>query len=213
MIKNILFDLDGTITDPGEGITNSVIHALKKYGMEIPKRHMLYKFIGPPLAESFAKHCGFSEEESYKAVEYYREYYSDKGIFENKVYEGVPQMLDNLKKEGFGIYLATSKPGFFADKILKHFQLDKFFDGVVGSELNGERVNKSEVIACVIERYAPSAPIMIGDRSYDIIGAKENGISSVGVLYGYGERSELAGADYVVESVDELKEILLGFKY
>lgn len=212
MIKNVLFDLDGTITDPAEGITNSVIHAMKSYGLKIPERSELYKFIGPPLAASFEKYCGFSPEESIRAVSRYREYFSDKGIFENKVYPGVEDMLASLKNRGIGIYLATSKPEVFAKKILDHFGLDAYFRGVVGSELDGRRTEKAEVIACVMKKYDLDNAVMVGDRSYDIVGAKKNGIASVGVTYGYGGEEELsdAGAEYIVQTVEALAELLLG---
>ena len=207
---NILFDLDGTITDPMLGITNSVIYALKRYGIEVTDRRELYKFIGPPLAESFSKYYGFSKSEGYELVEVYREYFSDKGLYENEVYDGVEKMLNNLKGEGHKIYLATSKPQIFAEKILEHFGLSKYFDGVCGSELNGDRVEKSEVIACLKDRYSIKDGVMVGDRSFDILGAKANDLISVGVLYGYGEQSELdgAGADYLVENVHDLEKVL-----
>lgn len=210
MIKNVLFDLDGTITDPAIGITNSVIYALKKYGMEIPERSALYKFIGPPLAASFSEHCGFSREEGFRAVEIYREYFSTKGIYENNVYPGIEEMLKFLKDNGIGVYLATSKPEVFAKKILKHFGLERYFDDAVGSELNGERVEKADVIECVLARHNLRDAIMVGDRSYDICGAKKNGIPSVGVLYGYGSRKEFedAGTDYIAETVEELQKLL-----
>lgn len=207
---NILFDLDGTITDPMLGITNSVIYALKRYGIEVTDRRELYKFIGPPLAESFSKYYGFSKSEGYELVEVYREYFSDKGLYENEVYDGVEKMLNNLKGEGHKIYLATSKPQIFAEKILEHFGLSKYFDGVCGSELNGDRVEKSEVIAYLKDRYSIKDGVMVGDRSFDILGAKANDLISVGVLYGYGEQSELdgAGADYLVEKVHDLEKVL-----
>lgn len=210
-MKNILFDLDGTVTDPALGITNSVMYALKRYGIEVPERSELYKFIGPPLAGSFSEYYGFSEEEGHRAVEVYREYYKDKGIFENKVYDGFEDMLKALKENGASIFLATSKPRVYAKQILEHFEIDKYFDGVVGSELNGERVEKDEVIAYALEKHSIEDAVMVGDRSFDILGAKRNGLKSVGVLYGYGTKEELeaAGADFIVSSVEELKEILL----
>lgn len=206
---NILFDLDGTITDPMLGITNSVIYALNRYGIKVRDRCELYKFIGPPLAESFSKYYGFSKEEGHKLVEVYREYFSDKGLYENEVYEGIEKMLKNLKSEGHKIYLATSKPEVYAKRILEHFDLYKYFDGVVGSELNGDRVEKSAVIAYLKDKYKLEKAIMVGDRCFDIIGAKENNLTSVGVLYGYGEREELADADYLADNVGDLEKILI----
>ena len=178
-MKNILFDLDGTITDPAMGITNSVMYALKKFGIEVPERSELYKFIGPPLAESFEKYYGFSDGQ--KAVEAYREYFAPKGIFENEVYEGIEELLSTLKNRGYNIYLATSKPEIYAKQILEHFKIDKYFSDAVGSELNGDRVEKGEVIAYLLKKHNITEGIMIGDRCFDIIGAKENGLKSVGV--------------------------------
>ena len=211
MENNILFDLDGTITDPALGITNSVMYALKRYGIEVADRRELYKFIGPPLAGSFSEFYGFSKEEGFKAVEVYREYFSTKGIFENRVYDGIEELLNKLKESGKKIYLATSKPEIYANAILRHFGLDKFFDGVVGSELNGERVEKSEVIEYVMKKYSISHGVMVGDRCFDILGAKKNGLMSVGVLYGYGTKEELkeAECDFLISSVSELEKLLL----
>ncbi len=203
MYKNILFDLDGTLTDPGVGITNSAAYALAKYGIKIIDRSELYKFIGPPLKNSFMEYFGFSEAESLQAVEYYREYFRDKGIFENKVYEGIPEMLQALKNAGKTIILATSKPEAFAQKILEHFDLLKYFDFVAGATMDGVRSKKADVIRYAIEKSQISdlaETIMVGDREHDIIGANENGISSIGVLFGYGSMEELekAGAMYIV---------------
>ena len=208
---NILFDLDGTITDPMLGITNSVMYALKRYGIVVEDRRELYKFIGPPLAESFSRYYGFSESEGHELVKVYREYFSDKGLYENEVYEGIEDMLKTLKGEGHKIYLATSKPQVYAKRILQHFLLDKYFDGIVGSELNGDRVEKSAVITYLLGKYSLADAIMVGDRCFDIMGAKENGLASIGVLYGYGEKDELknVGADFLAESVEDLKKILL----
>jgi len=213
-MKNIiLFDLDGTLTDPGMGITNSVMYALRKYGIE-EKREALYRFIGPPLKLSFMKYYSFSEERSEEAVVFYREYFKDKGIFENTVYPDIDDMLSQLKERGKSLILATSKPHIFAKRILEHFDLMKYFDLVSGSELNGDRVDKSEVISYALDNISlPSRDscVMVGDREHDIIGARKNGIMSVGVLYGYGDRNELEAsrADRIVGSVAELKSLLL----
>jgi len=206
-MKNILFDLDGTVTDPAVGITNSVMYALEKFGIEVPDRCELYKFIGPPLAESFEKYYGFSDGQV--AVKAYREYFAPKGIFENELYEGIEELLSTLKKRGCSIYLATSKPEIYAKQILKHFKIDEYFSDAVGSELNGDRVNKGEVIAHLLKKHNITDGIMVGDRSFDITGAKENGLKSVGVLYGYGTREELSEADFIAADVLELKEILM----
>lgn len=210
----VLFDLDGTITDPGIGITNSVMHALDKYGIKVSDRSELYKFIGPPLWESFGKYYGFSKEEANKAVEYYREYYRDKGIFENLVYEGFEDLLKLLKANGKTLIVATSKPEVFAKKILEHFNLAKYFTFIAGGNLEGTRVNKNDIISYALECCKiqdKSNVIMIGDREHDVIGAKKNNIHSIGVLFGYGDRKELenAGADYIAETVSDIGNILL----
>ena len=209
----ILFDLDGTLTDPGEGITNSVAHALAKYGIINTDRSELYPFIGPPLYASFMKYYGFTEEESHKAVEYYREYYRDKGIFENKLYSGIEECLKKLKEAGKTVLVATSKPEIFANKILAHFGIDKYFDIVAGATLDGKLIEKADIINYAFEKCGleKSTAIMIGDRSFDVLGAKEQGIASAGVLWGYGSREELenSGADYLFERVEDIDKALL----
>ena len=205
-MKNILFDLDGTLTDPALGITNSVMHALKRFDIPLPPRDELYKFIGPPLAESFEKYYGFSDGQV--AVEIYREYFSVKGLFENELYDGIEELLKLLYENGYRIYLATSKPEIYAKHILEHFKIDKYFTDAVGSLLNGNRVEKGEVIAYLLKKHNITDAIMIGDRCFDIAGAKENGIKSIGVLYGYGTEDELKDADFIVSSVTELKNLL-----
>lgn len=205
----ILFDLDGTLTDPKLGITKSVAYALKSYGIEVEDLDSLLKFIGPPLKDSFVKYYGFSEEQGVETVERYREYFKPYGIYENKVYDGVENMLTKLMKCGKKVILATSKPTVFANVILEHFNLKQYFTCVVGSELDGSRVKKGDVVAEALRQAGvtdKSVAVMVGDREHDIFGAKENEIDSVGVLYGYGDRAELetAGAGYIVESVEEL---------
>ena len=208
MYNAVLFDLDGTLTDPGMGITNSVAFALRKYGIEVQDRKELYKFIGPPLYESFMKHYSFSKEEAETAVSYFREYFRDTGIFENEVYDGIENLLKKIKASGRKIILATSKPEEFAKRILVHFNLDKYFDFVAGATMDSSRVEKSDVIAYALKESGCSAEnaVMVGDRMHDILGAKENGLASIGVLFGYGSREELenAGADYIAETVDDI---------
>ncbi len=217
--KVILFDLDGTLTDPGIGITNSVMHALKHYGIAVPERSELYKFIGPPLSESFEKYYGFSETEAVKAVEVYREYFGTKGLFENELYEGIDDLLRTLKDQGKILGLATSKPEYFAEQILEHFHLRTYFDFVSGSLLNGERTDKGEVIHWALDNLKKmygdgiaETAVMVGDREHDALGASKNNIPVIGVLFGYGSREEFesAGADGVAESVPELYELLTG---
>ncbi len=202
-----LFDLDGTLTDPGLGITNSVMHALKKYGIDVPDREKLYPFIGPPLIDSFMKYYGFSHEEAVKGVEYYREYFRDRGIFENTMYDGIPKVLEKLKTMGKKIVLCTSKPDEFAVTILKHFDLYQFFDFIGAATMNEERTKKVEVINYAIEELGirdRATVLMIGDRDQDIQGAKEAGVDSVGVLYGYGSREELQKACYLAKTPEEI---------
>lgn len=212
--SNILFDLDGTITDPRVGITKSVAYALNSFGIETANLDDLCKFIGPPLKDSFCEFYGFSETEATQAVEKYREYFSKTGIFENAVYCGVPELLQELNDRGKNVIMATSKPTVFATQILEHFDLMKHFSFVAGSELDGTRTKKGEVIAYALQESKVedlSSAIMIGDRMHDIIGAKETGIASIGVLFGYGSRRELeqAGAYFIAESVTQIKSVLI----
>lgn len=205
----VLFDLDGTLTDPAIGITNSVMHALKKYGISVENRAELYKFIGPPLHESFEKFYGFSRDEALQAVEYYREYYRDKGIYENVVYDGVEEMLKILFEKGKKIILATSKPEIFAREILRYFNLEKYFYYSAGANLDGSRTDKAEVIEYALREGGvndKSSVVMVGDREHDIIGANKNGLDSIGVLFGFGSREELesAGATYIAETVEDI---------
>lgn len=204
----ILFDLDGTLTDPKLGITKSIAYSLKFFDIEIENLDSLCKYIGPPLVDSFMD-FGFSKEKALEAVDKYREYFKDYGIYENEVYEGVAQLLSKLKERKKKIMLATSKPEVFAKQILDHFGLLQYFDFVGGSELNGDRAEKSEVIQYVLKEGKVTdrtKAVMIGDRKYDILGAKEVGIDSIGVLNGYGNQEELiaAGADAIVSSVCDL---------
>ncbi len=210
----LLFDLDGTLTDPMIGITKSVQHALHAYGIEEPDLKKLTPFIGPPLKESFMKYYGFSEERASEAIGRYREYFAVTGIFENKVYDGIPQMLERLKREGKLLMVATSKPELFARQILEHFHLSSYFAFVGGASMDEARVKKGEVIAYVLERMKiadKEKAVMVGDREHDMIGARENGIDSIGVLFGYGSRQELkaAGAGRIAENVERLQELLM----
>lgn len=212
--KYVLFDLDGTLTDSFEGITKSVQYALRHYNIEVDNLEELRKFIGPPLVDSFKAFYNFNDEESKKAVEKYRERFSKTGIFENRVYDGIYELLEELKAENKILIVATSKPKIFADRIIKHFNLDKYFDDICGSNLDGTLNNKSEVIAFAIKNNKIknlNQVIMSGDRKHDIIGAKQNGIESVGVLYGYGNLEELTNehADYIAHDVSELGKIIL----
>lgn len=213
MYQTVLFDLDGTLTDPGLGITNSVMYALKKFDIEVEDRTTLYKFIGPPLKESYKKYYHLSDEEITHAVAYYREYFSVKGIYENVLYDGIVKVLERIKDSGRKVVLATSKPEEFAAEILRYFQIDQFFDFAACATMDGTRNSKADVIAYAIkscEITDLSSTVMIGDREYDINGAKAAGIDSIGVLYGYGSREELqsAGATYLAESVADIMSFL-----
>ena len=211
--KYILFDLDGTVTDPMIGITKSVRYALNKFGIEVEDLNNLCKFIGPPLKDSFMNFYNFTEEDALKAITYYREYFSTNGLYENTVYENFEDMLIALKNDGKSLIIATSKPTVFAEKILEHFNLKKYFDFISGSNLDNTRTKKADVISYALEQQMinnMSEIIMIGDREHDIIGAKALNIESIGVLHGYGSYEELSssGADYIVKDVSELKSLL-----
>ena len=217
MIKYILFDLDGTLTDPGLGITNAVMYALKKYNIEVEDRSELYKFIGPPLRDSFSKYYGMTAEEAEQAVIYYREYYSVTGLFENQVYEGIPDLLSQLKGDGYKLVLATSKPDKFSIAILEHFDLYKYFDFAACATFDGKRDSKASVINYALESLEindTSEVIMIGDRLHDVEGARECGIDAIGVTYGYGDRAEheADGAKYIADTVDEISQIIYRIK-
>jgi phosphoglycolate phosphatase len=208
MFEYALFDLDGTLTDPALGITNSIIYALEKMGRDIPPRESLYSFIGPPLIQSFQS-LDMTKEEAERALQIYREYFSVKGLFENTVYDGIPNALGKLNDCGIKLLLATSKPELYAKQIMEHFGLDKYFTAIYGASMDEKRVDKADVI-----RYAAKSAgianlnkaVMIGDRMHDILGAKKNGIVSIGVLWGYGSEDELkeAGADYIVGTLPEM---------
>lgn len=210
--KSILFDLDGTLTDPKEGITRSVEYALNKFDIAVEHLDLLLPYIGPPLYDSFVQIQGLTEEQAAQAVVYYRERYSTLGMFENNVIPGIPELLEALAGRGCSLYVATSKPTVFAEQILKHYGLDGYFKHVAGSNLDGTRSRKREVIQYVLDQNAIAAEgaIMIGDREHDIIGAKGCGVASVGVLFGYGSEAELsaAGADYIASTVEQLQEII-----
>lgn len=212
--KYMLFDLDGTLTDPQEGITNSVAYALEQYGIHVEDRSSLNKFIGPPLKDSFMEYYGFAEDRAEEAVWKYREYFNEDGIFENKVYPGIPQMLQRLNDQGKILIVATSKPTVYAKRILKRFELSQYFADVQGSEMDGRRTKKEEVISYALEQNQitdNAQAVMIGDREHDIIGAKKCGLDSIGVLFGYGSREELegCGAGQIVDTVQMLEDLLI----
>lgn len=212
----ILFDLDGTLTDPKEGITKSVQYALESFGINVEDQDQLCCFIGPPLKDSFMEYYHFSEQKAYEAVVKFREYFASRGLYENQEYEGIRELLSALKEAGKSLYVATSKPEVYAKQILKYFGLEGYFSFVGGADIGETRVDKADVIRYVLAEnqiLQLDQVIMVGDRKHDCLGAKEVGIDCIGVLYGYGSREELecAGADYIIKNVDELNRLLLNF--
>lgn len=210
MYKAIFFDLDGTLTESGEGITKSVQYALEKIGKPEEDLEKLKVFVGPPLMEQFMKYAGVDEATGRKAVEFYRERYEVKGIYENHPYEGVEKMLQELKSKGYILAVASSKPEYYVMQILDYFKLSSYFDAVVGSEMNGARTSKSEVIEEALKRINMSDKrnevLMVGDKEHDVLGARAAGLDCVAVAYGYGTQEELTEANplKIVDSVDEL---------
>lgn len=214
MFDLILFDLDGTLTDPKEGITNCVKYALESFGINETDENVLMRFIGPPLVDSFKAIYGMTDSEAHIALNKYRERFSGIGIFENSLLEGAKEILEELRNSGKRIALATSKPYVYAEKILEKYDIAKYFDCAVGSELDGTRNYKDEVILEVLKRTGEddlSRVVMVGDRKHDIIGAEKCKIASIGLRCGYAEEGELedAGADYIFENLHDLKEFLM----
>ncbi|CAE6964196.1 HAD family hydrolase [Ectopseudomonas khazarica] len=191
----VLFDLDGTLTDPREGITRSVQFALAKLGIDEPDLAALEHFIGPPLLQCFMASYGLDEATAWQAVNHYRERFKVTGLYENRMFAGVPSLLDALLAQGRTLYIATSKPTVFAEEIARHFGFDRYFKRIYGSELDGTRTNKVELLAHLLEseNLAPGSALMIGDRKHDLIGARSNGVQAVAVGYGFGSREELLG--------------------
>ena len=210
MYKAIFFDLDGTLTESGEGITKSVQYALEKLGKPEEDLDKLRVFIGPPLMEQFMKYADVDETEARRAVEYYRERYAVKGIFENRPYDGVENLLRELKGRGYILAVASSKPEYYVTKILYYFNLSSYFEVVVGSEMNGARTSKTEVIEEALKRLNMSdrrkEVLMVGDKEHDVLGARAAGLACVAVGYGYGTKEELTAAQplKIVASIEEL---------
>ncbi len=237
MYQYILFDLDGTLTDPKIGITTCVQYGLHKMGIEEPDLDRLEPFIGPPLLDSFMTFYGMSEEQAEQAIAFYRERFSVKGLFENKVYPGIPEVLSSLKQAGRKLAIASSKPTVYVRQILAYFSIESYFDVIVGSELDGRRSRKEEVVEEALRQLLPeklfeerkqyaerrtagqqtgdgaeeACIAMVGDRKFDVEGAKEYGIVSVAVAYGYAQPGELeeAGAEVIAPSVEKLGEVLM----
>jgi phosphoglycolate phosphatase len=210
--QNVFFDLDGTLTDPKIGITRSIQYALKKFAVEVPSIDELTWCIGPPLLENFEKLLDV--ERAPDGVRYYRERFATVGLYENVPYPRIQELLGQLREAGIRLFVASSKPEVFVRKILEHFKLIDFFEEVFASELDGARSDKTDLLGYAIEQTGvdPKQATMIGDRKHDIIGARNNQLSSIGVLYGYGSREELesAGANRLAASPDELAVTLLG---
>lgn len=215
MMKNystLLFDLDGTLTDSTEGILKCLVHAIKQMGFEVPEDTNI--FLGPPIRQSFAEFCGMNAEQVDEAVRIFRESYSTTGLFENRVYEGIPGMLERLESGGKRLMVATSKPQVYAVRIFERFGLSQYFEIVGGAELDGTRDYKHEVIEYVLAQAGitdRSSVLMIGDRRQDVLGAHKTGIECMGILWGYGSVEELneAGADYIAETPEKAADMLL----
>lgn len=212
--KYLLFDLDGTITDSETGITRCVEYALNYFGIQVNDLRELSPFIGPPLLDSFKDFYHFTDEQAIIATAKYRERYTDKGIFENELYPGIKELLAEAQQKDKKVILATSKPEIFARRILDYFGLSNYFFFIAGSGLDGSLHTKTDVINHILQSNnitELSTVVMIGDRKHDIIGAKNVGIDSIGVLYGFGDYKELseAGANYIVEDITTLRKLLL----
>jgi len=215
MMKNystLLFDLDGTLTDSTEGILKCLVHAIKQMGFEVPEDTNI--FLGPPIRQSFAEFCGMNAEQVDEAVRIFRERYSTTGLFENRVYDGIPGMLERLESGGKRLMVATSKPQVYAVRIFERFGLSQYFEIVGGAELDGTRDYKHEVIEYVLAQAGitdRSSVLMIGDRRQDVLGAHKTGIECMGILWGYGSVEELteAGADFIAETPGKAADMLL----
>ncbi len=212
--RYLFFDLDGTLTDPIQGIAGSVAYALNHFGIHVDDIRTLAPFIGPPLKESFMEFYQFTSDQADQAIVKYHERFADVGWAENEVYPGVISLLKQARNQGYELMVATSKPEIFARRIANHFQLAPYFTYVGGDGLNRERPTKADVIAYVLENTGiedVNEVVMIGDRKHDVMGAQSLGMESIGVLYGYGDKEELvaAGADYIAGSIDELGKMLL----
>ena len=209
----VFFDLDGTLTNSGEGITKSVRYALAKFGIEA-ELDDLRGFIGPPLHHSFASQFGFDSDQAMQAVTYYREYFAEQGLYENRVFDGVPELLGDLRAAGATQLVVTSKPAVYAERIVEHFDLRRHFAHVVGSELDLSNTDKPTLVRLALDQVPAGIEgpvVMVGDREHDIFGAKANDIDSVGVVFGAGSREELEGAEatHVVDTVASLRRLLL----
>lgn len=211
--KNLMFDLDGTLTDSKLGLVNAIEYAVRKIGLPALPEAVVEKFLGPPLFGSFETHCGMDNDTAKIAVSYFREYYADKGIFENEPYEGIEELLKALKASGRKLFVATSKPTVSALKVCAHFAIDPYFTEILGSEMDGSIIEKRDIIGILITRHglAIGQTLMIGDRENDIAGGRSNGLATVAVGYGYGSDEELARskATYYAKTINDLRNLLL----
>ena len=212
--RYVFFDLDGTLTDPAEGITNSVMYALRHFGIEVTDRRELYPFIGPPLSDSYAKYYGFTAEQSEKGVNLFREYFREKGIFENMPYSGMPELLAELHQLGCKLVVTSSKPQLFVERILDHFDMAKYFHAVCGATMDEKTSRKPIIIRNALYIYPEAGAdntIVVGDHALDVIGAHENGLPACAVLYGYGENDAIVAAkpEYTACSVNDLRMCLM----
>jgi phosphoglycolate phosphatase len=212
--STVFFDLDGTLVDSGEGVRNSVEYALKKFGIEVENKDSLSCFIGPPLTVSFKTFYGFDDENADRGVAYYREYYKDKGIFEGYVYDGIEETLKRLKDAGKRVMVATSKPEEYAKRVLEKFGIAKYFDFIAGATMDEKtRANKIEIMQYAFDscEVSPTDTIMVGDRLFDIEGAKNFGMECIAVLYGYGSREEFEKyeAEYIVDTPADIADLIL----
>lgn len=218
MYRYVFFDLDGTITEPAEGIYGGILYALERFGITVTDRDSLAPYIGPPLRDSFQEFQGFSAEQAERAVRYYREYYSTKGILQNEVMPGMRTALIRLEQAGCKLYVATSKPQLFARQILEYLDLSSYFQVIAGSSMDGSRDNKVAVLQYLLEQIGVERDsdairdiVMVGDRKFDVLGAQEFGIDQIGVLFGYGSREEFEACNtrFVVETAEEMTDIIL----
>jgi phosphoglycolate phosphatase len=204
-MKHLLFDLDGTIIEPKEGIVNSIRRAADLMGAVMPTEEELHQFIGPPIMDSFQEKLKLSYEQALKAVDYFRNYYAETGIHQNALFPGIADVLHALKQEGYILYVATSKPTVFAKEILEEHALDTYFVEIVGCNLDNSRSDKTEIIDYIVQKYNLDTTqcLMIGDTKFDIIGAKNHKMISIGVTYGHGDFSEHQ-PHYVVDTCPDL---------
>lgn len=209
---HLFFDLDGTLVDSGEGIIKGIEYSLKKFGITVEDNSVLRAFIGPPLVDSFKQHYGFDTEKAMLAIKYYREYYNEIGIKEAYVYNGLVETLQALKDKGYVLAVATSKPEVLANRVLEYFGLAKFFGTISGASLDERLSHKDVILDYALKKYGVDRAkcLMIGDRKFDVLGAKANSIDCLGVLYGYGDLPEMekAGATYIVKTPTEILELL-----